>query len=446
MATAYLEIAAVLDAVAPRLGVAVEQLYSRVRLHQLEEALDRPGQHINGVELYESLPEKLVAMAEALVTSRPFPRGNPAAAAVTMMMMAELNGFELRIEDDADAAALSRHLQTLASGRPDDLLAWVNAGLEAAAEPDDLDLNLFVAEPMTSPRSPRVARIVEILPEVALRAAALANLGLRPSMHIPSAWQVDDRDAVTIHDMDVNAFEHAAGLIVVEEQGSCGTGVNSSWAREAALPILLLHPRGGPAASPLLAGQPGLITVAEYRDDDGSLAVDLVDAFVAWFRDAGLYLADAERRRANTMFRMIGLQVALVQAWAQLDVTSRAVAAATARLAPRRVNALLQSLPALSSASGVELLGLGTALGVDVGRWLSSSPTVPARPTPATRRRLTQREREALLVAQARQGWSDVVVRALEQAATAERRSAVARRFRLDTVTGWEILHQRLFP
>ena len=153
MATAYLEIAAVLDAVAPRLGVAVEQLYSRVRLHQLEEALDRPGQHINGVELYESLPEKLVAMAEALVTSRPFPRGNPAAAAVTMMMMAELNGFELRIEDDADAAALSRHLQTLASGRPDDLLAWVNAGLEAAAEPDDLDLNLFVAEPMTSPRA-----------------------------------------------------------------------------------------------------------------------------------------------------------------------------------------------------------------------------------------------------------------------------------------------------
>ncbi len=66
----------------------------------LDSAVAQPSMSFGGVELYPTLIEKAAALAFSLIANHPFVDGNKRVGWASMLVMLELNGVSLLLDED----------------------------------------------------------------------------------------------------------------------------------------------------------------------------------------------------------------------------------------------------------------------------------------------------------------------------------------------------------
>ena len=79
-----------------------EENLMAVKVDALEKALAEPyaKAFIGGRELYPQLEDKVLALFEAILHHRPFPRGNTAFAFIITVLFIHKNGWRLKARED----------------------------------------------------------------------------------------------------------------------------------------------------------------------------------------------------------------------------------------------------------------------------------------------------------------------------------------------------------
>jgi death on curing protein len=102
-----------LEIAAAILDVDSHELARAARLDLAESALHAPNAGFGDTELYETLPEKAAILCSRIVKDHPFPDGNKRTGYISMIELAERNGYRF---DDSDQDEIAETIELLAAG------------------------------------------------------------------------------------------------------------------------------------------------------------------------------------------------------------------------------------------------------------------------------------------------------------------------------------------
>ena len=166
-------------------------------------------------------------------------------------------------------------------------------------------------------------------------------------------WKEDGLGPATIYQRNLTEVLDSDAMVVVGGNVvSTGVGQEIAWASTAALPILYLTP--GPEVSRQIAGTPGRLEIAQYRDDWETLGMRLD----GWLRKHRALIEDGPRRRHDRQLRYLGVTLRLQAAWK--DATDPTGVAVRCNLHPAVVDSVLQD-PARVALMPTEWLDLLSA-------------------------------------------------------------------------------------
>ncbi|MGH2827081.1 MAG: ImmA/IrrE family metallo-endopeptidase [Actinomycetota bacterium] len=188
-------------------------------------------------------------------------------------------------------------------------------------------------------------------------------------VHVPAVWSApsasDTRGAEEIYRLNSSLVFCDCDALIVHgyEGGSMGAGQEFAWADQLGLPILYLYYKGEPV-SRQLAGTPAFLETCGY---DGP--VELRDAVRDFIRRWRPVIEDGPRRRRSLARRYEPMRIALRMAWNR-QLTKHQEISALSRLSERRIDELLERPERLAVAPLDRLVGLATAVGLELGHLL----------------------------------------------------------------------------
>lgn len=250
-------------------------------------------------------------------------------------------------------------------------------------------------------------------------------------VHVPAVWSApsptDTRGAEEIYRFNSGlVFCDCDALIIHGHQGgSMGAGQEFGWAEQLGLPILYLYYKGEPV-SRQLAGTPAFLETCQFESP-----IELREAVRNFIRHWRSVIQDGPRRRRSLALRYEAVRIGLKVAWDSQPAKHKETSALS-RLPDRRIEELLERPERLAFAPLEQLVGLASALGLELGRLL----------LPIALPELRADQLRVLFAAEAEHGWTAHDTEQVAEFARLQLARGGTMRFPLNTIDDWARLYE----